>query len=132
MFRIVPLSRPMAIGLFPAAGISQLAVGQKASVTINGVSPERYGKAVGRVVSIGKIPVSDLRLRQLTGDVSLVGLVRQLGPLREVQIRLTPAHTPSGLAWTEGHGPAAPPPVGVRAVTSVTVKGETLIGKAFG
>jgi HlyD family secretion protein len=132
MFRVVPLSRPMAIALFPAAGISQLAVGQHVAVTVNGVSPERYGKAIGRVVSIGPIPASDLRLKQLTGDSSLLGLVSTLGALREVRIRLTPARTPSGLAWTHGHGPAAPPPAGVHAVASVTIKRQTLIGKAFG
>jgi hypothetical protein len=133
MFRIVAFpSRPMAIGLFPAAGVSQLAVGQTVAVTVNGVSPERYGKAVGRVAVIEPIPVSQLRLKQLTGDSSLSGLVGQSGPLREVRIRLTPAHTPSGVAWTGGRGPPTPVPAGVHAVASITVDRQTLIGKAFG
>jgi multidrug efflux pump subunit AcrA (membrane-fusion protein) len=133
MFLIAPLqSELIAVGLFPAAGISQLSVGQEAAVAVNGVPPSLYGTAVGRVVSIGEIPVSDLRLVQLTGDTSLSALVAQLGPLREVGIELTPADTPSGIAWTRGKGPPAPLPVGVRAVSSVTIGRETLLSKAFG
>jgi hypothetical protein len=133
MFLIAPLqSEPIAVGFFPAAGISQLSVGQEAAVTVNGVSPSLYGTAVGRVVSIGEIPVTDQRLVQLTGDTSLTALVAQLGPLREVGIELTPADTPSGIAWTRGEGPPAPLPVGVRAVSSVTIGRETLLSKAFG
>jgi multidrug efflux pump subunit AcrA (membrane-fusion protein) len=133
MFRIAPVtSRPMAIGLFAASAINQLAVGQKVAVAVNAVPPERYGKAVGRVASIGPIPANEQRLRQLTGDSSLVGIPERLGPVREVRIRLTPARTPSGLKWTRGKGPAGPIPIGAGAVVSVTIKRETLIGKAFG
>lgn len=132
MFRIVPVSsRPMAIGLFGANDISDVAVGQKVAVTVSGFSPERYGKVVGRVASIEPISASEQRLTQLTGDSSLVGVAQRLGSAREVRIRLTPGRTPSGLEWTGGEGPAGPLPLGVRAVASVTTKRETLIGKAF-
>jgi multidrug efflux pump subunit AcrA (membrane-fusion protein) len=133
MFKIAPLDeRPMAIALFPAATISRLAPGQPVAITVNGVAPERFGKAVGRVAAIGPVPASRQRLRQLTGDASLLGLADRLGAVREVRIALTPARTPSGLAWTSGSGPPSPLPIGVRAVAGVTVARETLIGKAFG
>ena len=133
MFVIVPLRTPaMAIALYPESSVAQLAVGQSALVTVSGVSPERYGKAVGRVAAIEEVPVSEQRLKQLTGDFSLTALSRQSGGLREVRIRLTPAHTPSGLAWEGGPGPAAPLSVGSRAVAAVTVSQKTLLSKAFG
>jgi multidrug efflux pump subunit AcrA (membrane-fusion protein) len=133
MFRLAPLNvRPMAIALFPAATISQLAAGQDVAVQVNGVSPERYGRAIGRVAYIGPVPITDRRLEQLTGDPSFATVARTAGELREVRIRLERADTPSGLAWTHGQGPAGPLPVGVRAVAVVTISRETLISKAFG
>lgn len=132
MFLVVPPVAPMAIALVPAAQVSQLAVGQSAAITVNGVAPDRYGKAVGRVASIGSTPVTNERLQELTGDTSLVGLVQTLGPTREVRIALRSARTPSGLAWTGGPGPASRLPVSVRAVSSITVQHQTLIGKVFG
>jgi multidrug efflux pump subunit AcrA (membrane-fusion protein) len=132
LFLVAPRTRPMAIAFVASADVSQLAVGQPVAVTVNGVSPDRYGEAIGRVAAIGPIPVNDQRLQQLTGDASLLGLSRSLGPTREVRIALTPAATPSGLAWTGGPGPAGPLPLGVRALSSITVQRETLIGKVLG
>ena len=133
MFRIAPVSRtPVAVMLFSAARIADLAPGQRVAVTVNGVAPEQYGQAVGRVQRISPIPVSQQRLRQITGDASLSGLPSRLGPLREVTIALTRANTSSGLKWTHGAGPPARLPIGVRAAASVTVSRRTLLGKAFG
>jgi multidrug resistance efflux pump len=133
MFVIDPIhTREMAIALYPESSVHQLAVGQSVAVTISGISPERYGKVVGRVAVIEEVPVTEQRLKQLTGDFSLTPLARQASGVREVRIRLTAAHTPSGLAWAGGRGPAGPLPVGSRAVTSVTVSQQTLISKVFG
>jgi len=119
----------VAIAFVASAEVSEIAVGQHVTLTVNGVPPDRYGKATGRVADIAPIPVSDQRLQQVSGDNSLLGLTRTLGPAREVRIALTQADTPSGLAWTGGAGPAGHPPLGVRAVSSITIKRETLIGK---
>lgn len=132
MFLIAPRSAPVVISLYPAAQVSQLAVGQKAQVTVNGVATARYGMAVGRVVAISPIPVNDQRLAQLTGDTSLFNLPAQLGPLREIDIALAAARTASGVRWTGGNGPPSPLPIGVRAVAVVTVGRQTLMQKAFG
>jgi multidrug resistance efflux pump len=131
MFLVAPHPRPMAIAFVAAAEVSQLAVGQHVAVTVNGVPPDRYGKAIGRVAAISPIPVTDQRLQQITGDASLLALTRNMGPTREVRIALTQADTPSGLAWTGGPGPASHPPLGVRAVSSITIRRETLIGKVL-
>jgi hypothetical protein len=132
MFLVAQRMRPAAIAFVPSAEVSQLAVGQRVAVTVNGVPPDRYGKAIGRVAAIGPIPVSDQRLQQLTGDASLLGLTRSMGPTREIRVALVWADTPSGVAWTGGEGPASRLPLGVRAVSSITVRRETLIGKVLG
>jgi multidrug resistance efflux pump len=133
MFVIDPVhTQEMAIALYPESNVHQLAVGQTVTVAVSGFSPERYGKVVGRVAVIEEVPVTEQRLKQLTGDFSLTPLSRQAGGVREVRIRLTPGHTPSGLAWEGGNGPPGPLPVGSRAVTSVTVSQRTLISKVFG
>ena len=95
------------------------------------MAPERFGRAVGRVESIGSIPASDNRLRQITGDSSLLGLVERLGPVREVQIALERDDTPSGIAWDGGTGPPGPVTVGTRAVAQITVGRQTLLDRAF-
>jgi HlyD family secretion protein len=132
MFLLAPHAPAVAIAFVPSGEVSQLAVGQSAAVTINGVDPDRFGKAKGRVAAIRPIPVTDERLQELTGDASLLGITRNFGPSREVHIALTRANTPSGLAWTGGSGPANPLPVGVRGVSAITVRRDTLIGKALG
>lgn len=133
MFVIDPIhTREMAIALFPESSVAQLAVGQSVAVTVSGVSPERYGKAVGRVAAIEEVPVTEQRLKQLTGDFSLTALSRQARGFREVRVRLKRGDTPSGLQWEGGRGPGGPLPVGARAVASVTVSHETLISKVFG
>jgi multidrug resistance efflux pump len=129
MFLIAPNSRPMAIAFVASAEVSQIGVGQHVAVTVNGVPPDRYGKAIGRVAAIAPIPVTDQRLQQISGDNSLLASTRNLGPSREVRIAFTKADTPSGLAWTGGAGPAGHSLLGVRAVSSITIKRETLIGK---
>jgi multidrug resistance efflux pump len=126
MFVIAPPVAPMAIALVPSAQVSQLAVGQTAAVNVNGV------EATGRVAEIGALPVTDQRLQQLTGDSSLVDLVRTIGPAHEVQIALPVARAPSGLSSTGGQGSTSGLPVGERAVSSITVRRQTLIGKVFG
>jgi multidrug resistance efflux pump len=132
MFLVAPRVAPMAIALVASTEMSQVAVGQRVAVTVNGVAPDRYGKAIGRVAAIDPAPVTDQRLQQLTGDASLLSLTRNMGPTREVRIALTRARTPSGLAWTGGPGPASRLPLGVRAVSSITVRRETLIAKVLG
>jgi multidrug resistance efflux pump len=131
MFRIAPPGETLAIAFYPGADVSRLEVGQSVAVTVNGVAPDRFGRAIGRVDYIGPTPVSDQRLRQITGDSSLLGLVQQLGPLREVRIKLERADTPSGIAWTGGDGPTGPVAIGTLAVAEITVGRQTLLGRAF-
>ena len=132
MFRIVPPGEPVMVALYPAADVARLSVGDTVTVSVNGVAPDQFGRAVGRVESIGPIPASDNRLRQITGDTSLLGLAERLGPVREIQISLERDDTPSGIAWDGGSGPPAPVSVGTRALAHITVGQQTLLDRAFG
>ena len=84
------------------------------------------------MIAIGAIPVTNQRLSELTGNSSLLSLVSQLGPLREVDIKLERAATPSGLKWTVGQGPASRLPIGVRAAAKITIGEQTVLHQAFG
>ena len=130
-FRIAPTSDLVGVALVPADQVSRLRVGMPASLTVNGVARAEYGVVKGVVATISPIAVSTARLRQITGDDSLVNLPQQLGPLREVTITLDQADTPSGLEWTRGEGPAAALPIGVRAQATVEIGRERIITKAF-
>jgi multidrug efflux pump subunit AcrA (membrane-fusion protein) len=121
----------VAIGLFPAGAVSAVAPGQSASVSVNGVAPDRYGRVEGHVASVGDIPLAASRLLQLTGDPTLVGSLSQQGPLYEVIVELERADTPSGVAWTRGDGPPQPIPIGALAVVSIEVEREALIEKVL-
>jgi hypothetical protein len=133
LFVIAPADHDVvAIGLFPAGAISSLAAGQEASVTINGVSPDRYGRVEARVASVGDIPVTASRLAQLTGDPSLGAGLAQQGPLYEVIVELERAATPSGVRWTRGEGPAQPIPIGALAEVSIVVDERPLIRDVVG
>ena len=131
MFRIAPPGELMAIAFYPAADVSRIELGQRVDVAVNGVAAGRFGRAVGRVDFIGSTPVSESRLRQITGDTSLLALVQRLGPVREVRITLQKADTPSGVAWDGGDGPAAPVSVGTFATAEITVGERTLLERAF-
>lgn len=124
-------ARPAAIALLPPGGLGRVAVGQAVAVAVNGVAADRYGRIRGRVASIGPVPVSRARLRQLTGDAALAAAVSQQGPVYEVVVELERADTPSGLRWTQGRGPASPIPAGALGIAAVTVDRQSLLAKAF-
>ncbi len=130
--RIAPDEPAAAVGLFGAADLGSLQLGQRVDVTVNGLTPERFGAAIGRVASVGTIPVTAGRLKQLTGDATIAAALGQAGPLYEVVITLDPADTPSGVAWTRGEGPPSPIPLGALALASVTVDRTSLLDKALG
>lgn len=128
LFVIAPADQEVvAIGLFPAGAISSLEAGQEASVAINGISPDSYGRVEARVATVAEVPVSASRLTQLTGDLSIAAALAQQGPLYEVIVELDRAATPSGLRWTRGEGPTQPVPIGAIAQVSIVVDRRPLI-----
>lgn len=122
----------VAIALLPPGALSAIAEGQPTTIAVNGVAADRYGRIRGEVASIGTVPASRARLRQLTGDAAVTASMTQQGPVYEVVVTLEAADTPSGLRWTQGDGPAAAIPIGALGVASVTVDHQSLISKAFG
>lgn len=132
LFVVAPVgSDVVAIGLYPAGAVSAIAPGQEATVLVNGVPADRYGRIEGRVRSVGDTPLPASRLVQLTGDPSAASTLTSQGPLYEVVVELEAADTPSGYAWTRGSGPPERVPVGALAVVSVVLERETLLEKVF-
>ncbi len=124
-------SDAVAIGLYAAGAVSAIASGQEASVAVNGIPDDQYGRIEGHVRSVGETPVPASRLIQLTGDATLASSLTQQGPLYEVVVELAAARTPSGYAWTRGEGPPQPVPIGALAVVSVVLERQTLLETAF-
>lgn len=122
----------VAIGLFPADVISALEPGQGASVAINGLSPDRYGRVRARVRAIAETPAAPSRLAQLTGDPTLARALAEGGLVYEVIVELDRDESPSGLAWTRGDGPDQAIPVGALAEVSVVVERAPLIRDVVG
>ncbi len=120
-----------AVALFGASQISAIEPGQQVQLAINGFSGARFGSVVGRVETVGSVPLSSARLTQLTGDASLSAAIAEQGPLYEVTISCDPANTPSGVGWTRGDGPNTVIPLGALAVASVTVDRQSLLHQAF-
>lgn len=132
LFVIAPDQDVVAIGLFPAGAVSSLEPGQDASVAVNGISPDRYGRVRARVSDVGAVPAAPSRVAQLTGDASLVGALAAEGPLYEVIVELDRDETPSGLAWTRGRGPDQAIPVGALGEVIVVVDRSPLIRDVLG
>lgn len=132
MFVLTPPDAGLtAVALLAPGPLSSIQVGQAAAIQVNGVAADRYGRIRGKVASIGTVPATRSRLRQLTGDAGLAGSIAQQGPVYEVVVHLQPSDTPSGLRWTQGAGPASPIPVGALGVASVVVDHQSLLVKAF-
>ncbi len=129
---VPPVEAPSAVGLFAAGDVGGLAAGQPVDVAVNGFPASRYGSIRGEVTSVGTVPISSTRLKQLTGDVDLATALAQRGPIYEVVVTFLPGSGPSGVAWSRGDGPNGPVPLGALAIASVTVERQPLIRKAFG
>jgi multidrug efflux pump subunit AcrA (membrane-fusion protein) len=132
LFVIAPDQDVVAIGLFPADAISSLEAGQDASVTINGVSPDRYGRVRAHVLEVADVPTPPSRLAQLTGDLTLATALSEQGLVYEVVVELDRDETPSGLAWTRGDGPEQAVPIGALAEVSIVVERGPLIRDVLG
>ena len=85
--------------------------------------PSEFGYAIGRVTSIGDIPITDEGLDSLLENPARVRLVGDLGPVIHVVVQLERAATPSGLSWTTSDGPDERISIGSRADVKV-VTGE--------
>lgn len=127
-----------AVVLFTAADASRLAVGD--AVHLNpqllsrdsfGGSEQRYGLVPGRITSLSSASVGAedvaVEVGSLEEATNLMASARQRSfgeggdltsqlpgrsgaPLVLAVVRLEPGDTPSGLAWTGGHGPGRPLP----------------------
>ena len=66
------------------------------------------GVLLGTVSAVSPLPVSEARVRYITGNEELTASALSSGPVDEVQVALVPAPTPSGWQWTRPQGPGGP------------------------
>src|SRR5205085_7582720 len=112
---IQPTGRPLVVYSYVSdLEAPALARGTEAQVELAGAGAA-FGYAKGAVASVSQFPVDPATVKSLTANTALGDIARSLGPVREVIITLTPASTPSGIAWGRGQGPPGKLPAGLPA-----------------
>jgi HlyD family secretion protein len=87
------------------------------------VKPEEDGYLLGVVESISPFPISEQSMLRAVRNESLVSALLKDGPVYEARVRVgADATTPSGLRWSNGHGPAIQIASGTPVHGLVTVK----------
>jgi hypothetical protein len=112
---VQPTDRPLVVYSYvsdqTANGLSR---GTEVQVDIAGLGGA-YGYAKGKVAAVSQYPVDPESVQSLTNNSSLVDVLTSLGPTKEVIVSMTPASTPSGIAWGRGQGPPGRLPPGLPA-----------------
>ncbi len=102
---IRPLDDTLVVHAYIPTGLAhEIPVGSETEVSPSTVAPSAYGFLKGRVVSVAPFPATQQRLQEVLQNESLVQQVSSSGPVTEVLMSLQPANTPSGYAWSIGHG----------------------------
>lgn len=122
----------LAIGLVGPSQINGLQVGQKATIAIPTVNPQRFGRLIGTVVFVGGTPATRSRIESVLGGAAQATAVLQQGPAYEVQIQLKTADSPSGYDWTVGDGPPTPLPLETNGVAFIEISSKSIASKVFG
>jgi multidrug efflux pump subunit AcrA (membrane-fusion protein) len=122
----------LAIGLVGPAQLSGLQVGQKATIAIPTVNPQRYGRMIGTLVYVGSTPATRSRISSVLGGDAQATAILQQGPAYEIQIQLKTDDTPSGYDWTVGEGPPTPLPLETTGVAFIQTSKKTIASKVFG
>jgi hypothetical protein len=103
-----PTLIPVVVYTFAPTGISSgIESGLAVHVLFGGGVGARYGFALGYVYSISVYPPTQAYISWLLPEIP-VGVIGPVGLVNTVVIGLTPdRHTPSGVTWVSGQGPAA-------------------------
>jgi HlyD family secretion protein len=87
------------------------------------VKPEEDGYLLGTVESVSPFPVSQQSMVRAVRNENLVASLLKDGPVYEAHVRVEgDAATPSGLRWSNGHGPTIRIASGAPVHGLVTVK----------
>jgi hypothetical protein len=120
---IEPVGQPLVVYAYiPIREAHALPPGLPVRVTFEAGIGATYGYARARVVNVSRYAASEDRLSWILQNSAQVRTVEQLGPVDEIEVRLTPSpHTPSGWVWASGSGPPGQLPPGVSASVQFVV-----------
>lgn len=110
----------MVLAYFDIASGKKIEVAQHIRISPSNVQRERFGGMIGEVLEVTAYPISPEAAGNQIGDVTLarelLGGTSRIGVLA----KLVTDSTPSGFAWTSGHGPEAAITAGTTAQARVT------------
>jgi HlyD family secretion protein len=107
----------------PALDGKRVKVGMPIKLSPSVVKPEEDGYLEGTVESVSPFPVSEESMLRTVRNPSLVQALLKNGPVYDTHVRvLADAHTPSGLRWSNGRGPAIQIASGTPVYGLVTVR----------
>lgn len=110
---------------FRASDGKRIVPGMKALVAVSSAEAAIYGKAIGEVVEVSRLPVTAAFIEDRIGNKELVSSLMADGAPIHVRIRFKPdAETISGVAWTSFKGPPFKIDAGTLATSSVTVSSQ--------
>ena len=90
----------------PGGSGSAIPVGSAVDLTVQSVPAQQYGVLRGRVEAVGQVPETPDQITSFLGNSQLAGEFSARGRPVAVAVRLDrSADTPSGYAWSTGHGP---------------------------
>lgn len=92
----------------PSSTNDQVRPGMRVFLSPSSTDSTVDGLLLGTVSAVSPLPVSESRVRYVTGSEELTADALAAGPVDEVQVSLEPAQTPSGWAWTRPQGATAP------------------------
>ncbi len=105
----------------PYAYAKKLAADMPARISPHAVRREEYGSLRGTVIHVSAYPLSSEALRARLASEVLAGTLTGGVAVHEARVRLDPAPTPSGFAWTSGTGPP------VRLTPGTTVEARIVV-----
>ncbi len=114
-------SHGVAVAFVNPVAATSVAPGMTVLVTPDVAKAGAYGRMVGTITSIDRVPFAERDFIDLTaGNDALAASLASEGSLRVV-IALTPADTPSGFLWTSENGP----PFAIPTASAVNVSIQT-------
>jgi len=120
----------LAYGFASASQVSEINVGQKALITIDGYDPATVGSVAATVQSVSAQPAPLAVLRAVaSGNDALLNSLTGGQPVYLVTMAFTEADTPSGMLWVNGRGAPKPLVLELTGKATIRVSDTTLLGK---
>ena len=97
--------RLVAVVYLPSRDVAQVRPGNAVDIAVASAPAGTYGTLRGSVDSLGTAPESREQIAAFLGDEELAGRFAAGQPVLKAVVRLNPAATASGYAWSTGNGP---------------------------